>query len=132
MINADTFLPFSLSLSLFPALSVSTHPLPYLCCLRPAFDHLLNLSLAWHTKKKTGEVLRILDRGSSLNNLFQLILFNILPIFFDVGAALFIFFFRFGPLLAVSIFVVYVPFAPFLTFHVRSAADRSSYHRFVV
>lgn len=70
------------------------------------FDHLLNLSLAWHTKKKTGEVLRILDRGSALNNLFQLILFNILPVFFDITFALGVFYWKFGGALAVVIFAV--------------------------
>lgn len=55
---------------LIPFLS-RADPLLSIMLLCIAFDHLLNLSLAWHTKKKTGEVLRILDRGSSLNNLFQ-------------------------------------------------------------
>lgn len=32
-----------------------------------SFDHLLNLSFGWHMKRKTGEVLRILDRGSVIN-----------------------------------------------------------------
>ncbi len=29
-----------------------------------AFEHLLNLSMSFHTKKKTGEVLRILDEAA--------------------------------------------------------------------
>lgn len=36
-----------------------------------AFDHLLNLSLAFHTRRKTGEVLRILDRGQAINHIFE-------------------------------------------------------------
>ena len=36
-----------------------------------SFNHLLHLSFAWHTKRKTGEVLRILDRGAAINNTFQ-------------------------------------------------------------
>lgn len=35
------------------------------------FDHLLNLSLAFHNRKKTGEVLRILDRGEALNHISE-------------------------------------------------------------
>ncbi|CAD6564887.1 MAG: hypothetical protein TREMPRED_000382, partial [Tremellales sp. Tagirdzhanova-0007] len=35
------------------------------------FNHLLNLSLAYHTKRNTGEVLKIIDRGSAINNLFS-------------------------------------------------------------
>ena len=36
-----------------------------------AFDHLLNLSLAFHTRRKTGEILRILDRGQAINHIFE-------------------------------------------------------------
>ena len=70
-----------------------------------AFDHLLNLSLSWHVHRKTGEVLRILDRGAAINRILevgasmsskelrspslpQLILFNIVPTFLDIAIAL--------------------------------------------
>jgi hypothetical protein len=36
-----------------------------------AFDHLLSLSLAFHTRRKTGEILRILDRGQAINHIFE-------------------------------------------------------------
>ncbi len=36
-----------------------------------SFNHLLSLSFAWHTRRKTGEVLRILDRGAVINNTLQ-------------------------------------------------------------
>lgn len=36
-----------------------------------SFDHLLNLSFAFHTRRKTGEVLRILDRGSAINRILE-------------------------------------------------------------
>jgi ABC-type transport system involved in Fe-S cluster assembly fused permease/ATPase subunit len=36
-----------------------------------SFDHLLNLSLAFHTRRKTGEVLRILDRGAAINHILE-------------------------------------------------------------
>ena len=36
-----------------------------------AFDHLLNLSLSWHVYRKTGEVLRILDRGAAINRTLE-------------------------------------------------------------
>jgi ABC-type transport system involved in Fe-S cluster assembly fused permease/ATPase subunit len=38
-----------------------------------SFNHLLNLSFAWHTRRKTGEVLRILDRGAAINNTFEVL-----------------------------------------------------------
>jgi hypothetical protein len=40
-----------------------------------SFNHLLHLSFAWHTKRKTGEVLRVLDRGAAINNTFQVRVF---------------------------------------------------------
>ncbi|TFK54285.1 hypothetical protein OE88DRAFT_1675841 [Heliocybe sulcata] len=71
-----------------------------------SFDHLLNLSLAFHTRRKTGEVLRILDRGSAINRTFELLLFNIFPTFFDLFIALGIFIWKFEWSLAVVIFAV--------------------------
>ena len=40
-----------------------------------SFNHLLHLSFSWHTKRKTGEVLRILDRGAAINNTLQVRIF---------------------------------------------------------
>jgi len=87
-----------------------------------AFDHLMNLSLAFHTKRKTGEVLRILDRGSAINHLFevslstfflrvllisfQVLLFNIVPTFIDITIALGAFFYFFGYVLSIVVFMV--------------------------
>jgi len=36
-----------------------------------SFDHLLNLSYAWHTRRKTGEILRVLDRGAAINHTLE-------------------------------------------------------------
>jgi ABC-type transport system involved in Fe-S cluster assembly fused permease/ATPase subunit len=33
-----------------------------------SFDTLLNLSLSYHTKRKTGELLRILSRSDAIND----------------------------------------------------------------
>ncbi|KAF8520373.1 hypothetical protein BU17DRAFT_46726 [Hysterangium stoloniferum] len=71
-----------------------------------SFDHLLNLSLAFHTRRKTGEILRILDRGASINHILELLLFNIGPIFFDIVIALGLFFYLYGWPLALVILVV--------------------------
>lgn len=118
------------------------------------FSHLLNLSLAWHTKVSgplqyarpiallTSHFLRLYYRkrrgrfsgfsieaqrsttcSRSVSTSFphlsesrrphlcllcfpQLILFNVLPVFFDIITALLIFYFKFGPALAALIFVV--------------------------
>jgi ABC-type transport system involved in Fe-S cluster assembly fused permease/ATPase subunit len=67
------------------------------------FDHLLRLSLAFHTRRKTGEVLRILDRGAAINRIFELTLFNLFPIVADIGVALAVFVVRFEWTLGVVI-----------------------------
>lgn len=56
------------------------------------FRHLHSLSLAWHLKRKTGEVLRIMDRGTdSINNLLNYIIFSILPTIVDIIIAVIFF-----------------------------------------
>ncbi|KAI9325906.1 P-loop containing nucleoside triphosphate hydrolase protein [Zopfochytrium polystomum] len=51
-------------------------------------QHLHSLSLQFHINRKTGEVLRVMDRGtSSIGSLLSAILFNIGPVFLDIGLA---------------------------------------------
>ncbi|KAF8813645.1 hypothetical protein BYT27DRAFT_7157317 [Phlegmacium glaucopus] len=71
-----------------------------------SFDHLLNLSFAWHTRRKTGEILRVLDRGAAINRTFELLLFNIIPTFIDIAVALIAFCVFFRWTLALVIFLV--------------------------
>ncbi|TXT04260.1 hypothetical protein VHUM_04258 [Vanrija humicola] len=78
------------------------------------FNHLLDLSLAFHTKRNTGEVLKIIDRGSAINNLLQVLLFSAAPTIVDIILA-FLFFYFFidrtlGTLLGVVMFC-YVTFS---------------------
>jgi ABC-type multidrug transport system fused ATPase/permease subunit len=57
-----------------------------------AFAHLHSLSLSWHIAKKSGETLRVLDRGtSSIVSLLSYLLFNIVPTFVDIGVAVIFF-----------------------------------------
>lgn len=52
------------------------------------FSHLHSLSLRWHLSRKTGEVLRVMDRGTdSINNLLSYIIFNIFPTITDILVA---------------------------------------------
>jgi len=60
------------------------------------FSHLLNLSLSFQVRKKTGEVLRTLDRGSAINSFFQTILFQFLPIAIDIIIAVIYLWITFG------------------------------------
>ncbi|KAF8626834.1 hypothetical protein AX15_004665 [Amanita polypyramis BW_CC] len=71
-----------------------------------SFDHLLNLSFAWHTRRKTGEVLRVLDRGAAINRTFELIVFSIIPTFIDITIALVTFSILFEWTLTLVIFIV--------------------------
>ncbi|XP_062972852.1 ATP-binding cassette sub-family B member 6 [Elgaria multicarinata webbii] len=51
--------------------------------------HLHSLSLRWHLERKTGEVLRSVDRGtSSINNLLSYIVFSIFPTVADIIIAI--------------------------------------------
>lgn len=53
------------------------------------FRHLHSLSLRWHLARKTGEVLRVMDRGTeSIDNLLNYILFSILPTIVDIIIAI--------------------------------------------
>ena len=61
------------------------------------FQHLHNLSLRWHMSRKTGEVLRVMDRGTgSINNLMSYLVFNIFPTIADVLIAIIYFAFAFN------------------------------------
>ncbi|EJD52626.1 hypothetical protein AURDEDRAFT_55717 [Auricularia subglabra TFB-10046 SS5] len=75
-----------------------------------SFNHILNLSLRFHTHRKTGEVLRILDRGSAINHVFELLLFFIAPTFLDITIGLIAFYIKFEATLALVICAVFVAY----------------------
>lgn len=78
-----------------------------------SFNHLLNLSFNFHTHRKTGEVLRILDRGAAINHTFEIILFNIVPTFVDIFVALIFFTIYFEWTLSLLIFFVFVAYGKY-------------------
>ena len=52
------------------------------------FDHLLRLPLEFHLKRKTGEVMRVMDRGtSSIQGVLQSLFFSVLPTICDIVIA---------------------------------------------
>ncbi|RHZ69556.1 hypothetical protein Glove_283g145 [Diversispora epigaea] len=56
------------------------------------FEHLLNLSLRFHLNRKTGEILRVQDRGvSSIVSILSSVIFNIIPTLVDIAIAIVIF-----------------------------------------
>jgi len=70
------------------------------------FKHLLDLSVEFHVNRKTGEVLRIVDRGTSaMASVLSSVVFNLSPTFFDIGIACIYFGFHFEVTLTVIITV---------------------------
>lgn len=70
------------------------------------YTHLLSLSLQWHLSRKTGEVLRIMDRGTnSITSLLSYIIFSIFPTVADILIAVIYFSSAFGLLYGLIIFV---------------------------
>ncbi|EIW69048.1 hypothetical protein TREMEDRAFT_31426 [Tremella mesenterica DSM 1558] len=66
------------------------------------FDHLLNLSLGFHTKRNSGELQRIVDRGSSINSMLETLLFTVIPTLLDLVIAFGVFFFFYGWALTIT------------------------------
>ncbi|KAI8104307.1 hypothetical protein M9434_002866 [Picochlorum sp. BPE23] len=83
------------------------------------FSHILALDHDFHLHRKTGEILRIMDRGStSIQTILGTILFSIGPACFDIAAAAMFLAFKMQPWIAVIVFIslgVYIPMTIFLT-----------------
>lgn len=78
------------------------------------FTHLHALSLRWHLGRKTGEVLRVMDRGTqSINNLLSYILFNIVPTLVDIGIAVIYFVIAFDAWFGLIVFVTMMAYILF-------------------
>ncbi len=75
-----------------------------------AFEHLLNLSMSFHTKKKTGEVLRILTRQRHQKLSSSTSLFSLLPVFIDIFVAMFYMTRTYSAAIGVALFVVMVAY----------------------
>lgn len=70
------------------------------------FKHLHGLSLRWHLGRKTGEVLRVMDRGTdSINNLLNYILFSIIPTIVDIIVAIVFFISTFNKWFGLIVFI---------------------------
>lgn len=70
------------------------------------FRHLHSLSLRWHLSRKTGEVLKVMDRGTdSINNLLNYILFSIVPTIVDIIVAIIFFISAFNKWFGLIVFI---------------------------
>ncbi|BFZ02111.1 hypothetical protein BsWGS_05150 [Bradybaena similaris] len=91
------------------------------------FTHLHNLSLRWHISKKTGEMLRIVDRGTaSVTTLLSYILFQILPTIADIVIAIIYFVTAFSYLFGI---IVFLSMAMYLAATVKATEWRTKYRR---
>jgi hypothetical protein len=54
-----------------------------------AYEHVLELSMDFHTSKDSGEVLKAVDQASSLNSLIEMVLFDVCPILLDIVVAMY-------------------------------------------
>ena len=77
------------------------------------FTHTLDLDLKFHLLRKTGEVMRIMDRGtSSIQNVLTTVIFSIGPQLFDILAACVYLAGRLDGFIAVIVFVTLVSYIP--------------------
>uniref|UniRef100_A0A4W6G2P8 ATP binding cassette subfamily B member 6 (LAN blood group) n=1 Tax=Lates calcarifer TaxID=8187 RepID=A0A4W6G2P8_LATCA len=91
------------------------------------FSHLHGLSLRWHLERRTGDVLRSVDRGtSSINNLLSYILFSILPTICDIIIAIIYFISYFSVWFGLIVFTCMVLY---LTCTVLITEWRTKYRR---
>lgn len=71
--------------------------------------HLHGLSLRWHLGRKTGEVLRVMDRGTdSIDNLLNYILFSIVPTIIDIIVAIIFFISAFNKWFGLIVFATMI------------------------
>lgn len=114
---------FHLLLCLFPS---SPYSLLLLSQLK-LFGHLHALSLRWHLGRKTGEVLRVMDRGTqSINNLLSYVLFNIAPTIVDIIVAIIYFIIAFDAWFGL---IVFTAMMGYLLFTIHVTEWRTKYRR---
>ncbi|XP_051284191.1 ATP-binding cassette sub-family B member 6 [Dicentrarchus labrax] len=91
------------------------------------FAHLHSLCLRWHLGRKTGEVLRSVDRGtSSINNLLSYIVFSIVPTITDIVISIIYFITYFNAWFGL---IVFVCMALYLTLTIIITEWRTKFRR---
>ncbi|MBK8629597.1 MAG: ABC transporter ATP-binding protein/permease [Sphingomonadales bacterium] len=78
------------------------------------FAHLHRLSLRFHLERRTGEVTKVIERGTkSIDSMLYFILFNIAPTVIELTAVTLIFWSKFGGGLAIATLVMVVVYIAF-------------------
>jgi ATP-binding cassette subfamily B (MDR/TAP) protein 6 len=77
------------------------------------FTHVLHMDHAFHTHRRTGELLRIMDRGTaSMQTLLSTVAFQIGPALFDIAAAAIFMALRLKPWIAAIVFATLGAYIP--------------------
>ncbi|KXZ43254.1 hypothetical protein GPECTOR_96g720 [Gonium pectorale] len=77
------------------------------------FGHLLDLDHQFHLHRKTGQIMRILDRGtSSIQDTVSIVLFNVIPQLIDIVVACTYLALRMQPWAAVIVFITVASYVP--------------------
>jgi ABC-type transport system involved in Fe-S cluster assembly fused permease/ATPase subunit len=71
-----------------------------------SFEHVHSLSLDFHLGKRTGEVISALSKGNAINNFLEQITFQVLPMVFDLGVAIFYFGIKFDAYYSLVVSVI--------------------------
>ncbi|GMR44232.1 hypothetical protein PMAYCL1PPCAC_14427 [Pristionchus mayeri] len=91
------------------------------------FEHLHALSLRWHLSRKTGMVLRVMDRGTnSINQILNYLLFNIVPTIADILIAVVFFFSAFSISFG---FIVLITMIAYLVCTIKVTEWRTKFQR---
>lgn len=114
MVNSYNFISIAQQYFWIPVVQYTDREMQMIC-----FNHLLDLSLSYHTRRNTGEVMRIIDRGSAINELFRTILFSVVPTLSDTVIGFSVFIWLFGPWITFGILAVMVPYCVFSIFATR-------------
>lgn len=108
MVNSYDFISIAQQYFWIPVVQYTDREMQMIC-----FNHLLDLSLSYHTRRNTGEVMRIIDRGSAINELFRTILFSVVPTLSDTIIGFSVFIWLFGPWITFGILAIMVPYCVF-------------------
>ncbi len=78
------------------------------------FRHLHQLSLAFHLERKTGGLSRDIERGNSaITNFLRMIVFNIIPVVFEMGAVLLILWTQFDVMFTIVTIIMIIIYCAF-------------------
>ncbi|KAL8841224.1 MAG: hypothetical protein Q9170_001013 [Blastenia crenularia] len=100
----------------------------YISMTTAAYNQIMELSCEFHDNKRSGELYRSIDQGSSINDLLDLMLFELGPMIVDICAGFGYLYHLFGPymaLLALATTVTYV--STMVPLNIKQSSIRREY-----